>query len=197
VSRPRFVLSGSTVAIHTEEHPVNSVNGTAVRSEHRTTLAAGRAPGLSRSELSALLRRTTADSDVWLPRLQLPDGDRRWWTQLSADERVDVWLLSWLPGQNTELHDHGSSAAAFSVVRGLLAEVRIDAGHRRVTVPRPAGSTVWLAPGVIHDMCGAGIGPAVSIHAYSPPLTRMTYYATDCTGLHTARTVQTNEPEQE
>ncbi len=176
---------------------MNSVNGTAVRPERRPTLARGQAPGLSRTELTALVRRTTVDSDSWLPQLRLPDGDRRWWTQLSADERVDVWLLSWLPGQNTELHDHGSSAAAFSVVRGLLAEVRIDAAHRHVTVPRPAGSTVWLAPGVIHDMCGAGGGPAVSIHAYSPPLTRMTYYATDGSGLHTARTVQTHEPEQE
>lgn len=45
-------------------------------------------------------------------------------------------------------------------------------------------------------MGGAGSAPAVSIHAYSPPLTRMTYYATDGSGLPTARTVQTHEPEQ-
>lgn len=108
---------------------------------------------------------------------------------------VDRWLLSWLPGHNTDLHDHGNSAAAFTVVRGSLSEVRIDAsGERRVHV-RATGSATSLGAGVIHDVTGAGTEPAVSIHAYSPPLTAMNYI--DPATLRIVRTVQSNEPEEE
>jgi predicted metal-dependent enzyme (double-stranded beta helix superfamily) len=129
--------------------------------------------------------------------LRLPARDDRWWTLLSTDDHVDVWLLSWLPGQTTDLHDHGSCAAAFTVVRGLLSEVRVD-GHGPATtnLHRPH-STTWLAPGVIHDVTGAGVNPSVSIHAYSPPLREMTYYAADPHGrLRAVRTVHTDQPEQ-
>jgi predicted metal-dependent enzyme (double-stranded beta helix superfamily) len=69
--------------------------------------------------------------------LRLPDGKDRWWTLLSTNEDVDVWLLSWRPGQATDLHDHGSSAAAFTVIRGELNEVRIDP-YGQATAARPA-----------------------------------------------------------
>ncbi len=41
---------------------------------------------------------------------------------------AQVWLLSWLPEQGTPLHDHGTSAGAFTVVRGTLTE-RVVAGR--------------------------------------------------------------------
>ena len=45
-------------------------------------------------------------------------------------------------------------------------------------------------------MLNAGTEPAVTIHAYSVPLTRMTYWArTDDGVLVPARTVETDEPE--
>ncbi len=106
---------------------------------------------------------------------------------------MDVWLLSWLPGQATELHDHGTSAAAFAVVAGELTEHRIEGG--RVSIhPRPAATTTWVTPGVIHDVHGSGRRPAVSVHAYSPPLTRMNYY--DPTGTQLLRGVHTTEPDE-
>src|SRR6059058_5051309 len=49
------------------------------------------------------LVRAVADSPyAWKPRLQLPHGADRWWTQLYADRRFDLWLLSWLPGHSTD-----------------------------------------------------------------------------------------------
>jgi predicted metal-dependent enzyme (double-stranded beta helix superfamily) len=149
------------------------------------------------AELTSLVRHYTTDPDLWLPRLRLPGQDQRWWTRLSAGEHADVWLLSWLPGHSTDLHDHGRSAAAFAVVRGSLTELRLDGGGRPSRVVRRPGSVTWLAPGVVHDVHGAGTGPAVSIHAYSPPLTEMTYYARDPSGrLGPQRTVATREPEE-
>jgi predicted metal-dependent enzyme (double-stranded beta helix superfamily) len=157
-----------------------------------------RTAGVTLPDLTGLVRAVAADRRLWEDKLQIPDGTERWWTRLSTDRRVDVWLLSWLPGHATDLHDHGHSAAAFSVVRGELLEVRAEPNGRRTTFRRRPESVTWLAPGVIHDVHGAGAGPAVSIHAYSPPLTTMNYYAPAANGaLAVARTVQTHEPEEE
>src|SRR3954453_14914011 len=63
------------------------------------------------------------DEEQWMHHVRVPGADR-WWTRLYAATGLDVWLLTWLPGQFTDLHDHGDSAAAFSVVRGRLEEAR-------------------------------------------------------------------------
>ena len=34
----------------------------------------------------------------------------------------EAWLLTWLPGQSTGLHDHGGSAGAFTVLSGVVEE---------------------------------------------------------------------------
>ena len=149
---------------------------------------------LDLADLTGLVREIGAAEDFWTRSLQLPSTEDRWWTRLWHDDDVDVWLLSWLPGHTTELHDHGNSAAAFAVVRGELRETRIE-HKRRVRFDRTVGQTTWVAPGVVHDVHGAGRGPAVSIHAYSPPLQRMNYY--DAHGRHVLRSVATDEPEQE
>jgi len=148
---------------------------------------------LDLAELTTLVREISADEAFWRPHLQFPESDARWWTRLWTDPDVDVWLLSWLPGQATELHDHGISAAAVAVLSGQLTETRMEAGRPTVHA-RPAGTTTWVAPGVVHDVHGSGTGPAASIHAYSPPLNRMNYY--DPAGIHVLRSVATTEPEE-
>jgi len=159
----------------------------------RSTHAHG---ALSLADLTTLVRSIADTPDLWMPQLRIPNaGEDRWWTRLSTDSRVDVWLLSWLPDQATELHDHGSSAAAFSVVRGRLVEVRAEPNGRRASHIRTPGSVTWIAPGVVHDVRGSGQEPAASIHAYSPPLRQMTYYGSDNKGLRPVRSVLTEQPE--
>jgi predicted metal-dependent enzyme (double-stranded beta helix superfamily) len=152
---------------------------------------------LALPDLVSLVEAVATEPLAWEPRVRLPQGADRWWTRLHADRRFDLWLLSWLPGHATDLHDHGPSAAAFAVVRGLLHEVRIGSAGQTVSYPRNAGSVAWLAPGVIHEVNGAGRGPAVSIHAYSPPLREMNYFALGDSGPALVRSVRTTEPEQE
>lgn len=152
---------------------------------------------LSLGDLTDLVRLTASDESFWRPRLELPTGSDRWWTRLLNDPVVDVWLLSWLPGQTTDLHDHGRSSAAFTVVHGELDEIRLDTDGSVVRHRRALGSTTWLSPGVLHDVTGGGAGPAVSIHAYSPPLTRMNYYERTSSGVQVVRSVETHEPEEE
>ena len=52
-----------------------------------------------------------------------------------------------------------------------------------------------FGPRHIHDVVNTGAAPAVSVHAYSPPLRSMTYYATGAYGVRKVRTVLTEEPE--
>lgn len=134
---------------------------------------------------------------LWEHRVQY-SSTNRWWTQLVADKNVDVWLLSWLTSQETELHDHGTSSAAFTVVQGALAEVRvgaygaIDLNH----VAAASNSVQWVAPGTIHDVSNPFDVPAVSIHAYSPPLKEMTYYKRTHDGIKAVRTEPVYGPER-
>jgi hypothetical protein len=91
-----------------------------------------------------------------------------------------------------------ASAAAFTVVEGLLSERRLEGPRGHADDERRSGSVIWLGPSVIHDVSGAGDTPTVSIHAYSPPLREMNYYAPDVSGIpQVVRTVRTTEPEQE
>ena len=146
-------------------------------------------------ELITLVRDVAAEETWWRPLVRF-DAGGRWWTLLHGDRTVDVWLLSWLTDQATELHDHGQSAAAFTAVEGALQELRVAPSGEVSVSALPSGHTRWVAPGVVHDVRNSMTEPAVSVHAYSPPLTTMTYYRSTRRGLRAGRTVCTTEPEQ-
>jgi predicted metal-dependent enzyme (double-stranded beta helix superfamily) len=171
---------------------------TAVLDTDNLAALASTPPSLGPYALLSLVCEVAANEAAWLPHLQLPSDGQRWWGRLHTDAHVDVWLLSWLPGQTTDLHDHGASAAGFTVVRGVLQELRVaSTGPQRAIRHRP-GAPAYVAPALVHDVHAVAGTPAVSIHAYSPPLTRMTYYEREPSGaLHVSRTVATHEPEQE
>lgn len=152
-------------------------------------------PHLDLPELVELVHLYAEAPDLWRPQVRF-SAKSRWWTQLHADGESDVWLLTWLQDQTTELHDHGDSTAAFTVVQGALEEIRVDAGALAATELKP-GRIQWVAPGVVHDVRNTSALPAVSIHAYSPPLTSMTYYRRDARGLTPVRTVEGREPESD
>jgi len=96
----------------------------------------------------------------------------------------DVWILRWPHGTRVDPHDHGDSAAAFSVVSGELLEVRWEGGapkERRIKV----STVVTMDAGAVHDVVGA-TPSALSVHVYSPPLSAMGFY--DPTGTRRVRT---------
>src|SRR4051794_18886102 len=151
------------------------------------------APGVA--ALSALPRSPAARPELWQPLVRY-QASGRWWTRLAAPDGVDVWLITWLPSQGTELHDHGASSAAFTVVSGTITEIRPDADGALVAQELGTGQTQTVDPGDLHDVLNSGTGPAVTIHAYSVPLTRMTYWARTHDGtLVPSRIVETDEPE--
>jgi surfactin synthase thioesterase subunit len=94
----------------------------------------------------------------------------RWWARLALTDGVELWLLSWLPGQGTGPHDHGGAAGSFTVLLGGLAEsYRYPSGPIR-TLGHSVGNAIGFGAGRAHDLRNSGTAPAASVHAYSPPL---------------------------
>lgn len=140
----------------------------------------------------------------------LPPGgvptDARWFTRLHGDGELDIWLISWAPGHPTDLHDHGGSLGALTLLSGSLDEFRWDGDQlrqRRLS----AGDQAAFPLGWVHDVVWApssrpGVQkpkpqePTLSVHAYSPPLTAMSYYqVTAGATLLRERTKLTEHPE--
>lgn len=116
-----------------------------------------------------------ARSPLWHDLAQ-PTTEQRSAVRVVRTDCYEAWVLGWLPGHGVELHDHGSSAAAFTVVEGDLVEVTVGEHgqlHRREL---PAGSSRIVPQGRKHDVLNVSTGPATSIHVYSPALTTMTFY---------------------
>ena len=133
--------------------------------------------------------------DRLLPAGGLP-GDRRWYTRLHADDELDVWLISWAGGHTTELHDHGGSLGALTVLSGVLHEYRWARGDLRLR-RLEAGDQAAFPLGWVHDVGSPVLAePSLSVHAYSPPLTAMSYYeVTDRRTLRRTRTELTDGTE--
>ena len=127
------------------------------------------------------------------------DEHERWHQRIYRDKCIDIWLISWLPSQGTELHDHGGSSGAFTVLTGALTEsVPCGYGDGRVQIrdtERAAGDAVKFGRHYIHDVRNTGTQAAISVHAYSPPLSSMTYYDLAGGDLVAAKTVLTDDPE--
>lgn len=128
------------------------------------------------------------------------DAENRWHRRIHRDVVVDIWLISWLPSQGTQLHDHGGSSGAFTVVSGQLAEATyIRSGSRAGTLRErvhQAGRSVGFDDHYVHDVRNLSDAPAVSVHAYSHPLTTMTYYDLDDDGsLVALASLATDDPE--
>jgi predicted metal-dependent enzyme (double-stranded beta helix superfamily) len=132
------------------------------------------------ADLLSVARWHAASPDDWpfAPRF---DPRQRWYGRLAVADDHEVWLLTWLPGQATDLHDHGGSAGAFTVVSGEIIEQTVQSGH-----PGQAGELIntTLAAGQgrrfgahhVHRVVNAGTRPAVTVHVYGPALKAMTRY---------------------
>ena len=98
------------------------------------------------------------------------------------------WRVIWTDGrQLPTLVDGGVDIA------GELREQRWVPAERALRTRRlRAGKGATFALGHVHDVVNSEPRHAVSVHAYSPPLTAMSYYAVDAAGdLRRTRTVLT------
>jgi quercetin dioxygenase-like cupin family protein len=135
---------------------------------------------LSRTELCELVDSLAARPDQWRDKVAFPEGPDapRHFALLRRDQDVDVWLLCWTPTDDTGWHDHDISSGAVRVVEGAIKECNPRLGGAHLETVVPAGSSFSFGPDHIHRLVGAA-DQSVSIHAYSPPLTRMGQYSFD------------------
>jgi len=103
-------------------------------------------------------------------------SDVRVYEQIWDDDNVNAWVICWSHDQDTGFHDHDESAAAIAVIDGQVREdrLRLDQPPRSRTIG--PGSIFTVPATAIHRVLHAGDGPAVTIHAYSPPLARTGAY---------------------
>jgi len=79
--------------------------------------------------------------------------------------------MSWLPGQETDSHDHGDATGAFTIVSGTLTEHVL---HRGTTLSLSPGQSRVFGPGYAHHVRNVGPDPAVSLHVYRSARTMRT-----------------------
>ena len=94
----------------------------------------------------------------------------------STTEDVNAWVICWSEDQDTGFHDHDESAAAIAVISGQVREDRLRVGDEPRSRVLGAGQIFTVPAVAIHRVLHAGDAPAVTIHAYSPPLTRTGAY---------------------
>jgi Cysteine dioxygenase type I len=136
---------------------------------------------LDREALRRLVGDLAVRPEVWRPLVTV-DAERRRFEQLWRDEHVDVWVISWMHGHDTGFHDHDVSQGAIAVVAGALLEERLVLGGPPLECRHLAGAVFDFDAAHVHRMRQDSPEPAVSIHAYSPPLWRMGTYAVGADG---------------
>jgi cysteine dioxygenase type I len=132
----------------------------------------------------AIAARYAAAPDLWpvAPRFNPAD---RWYHRIGEGPGYEVWLLTWLPGQGTDLHDHGGSAGAFQVLSGTLTEDTVISGTPARITARELGEGAGRRFGRrhVHRITNRSTRPAISIHVYGPALNTMTRYRVGTGGL--------------
>ena len=133
------------------------------------------------TDLVALVRSLAEEPSLWRPHVR-HDPSRRVFCELDVDADASVWLICWMPGHDTGFHDHDGSAGAVAVLEGAVREERLRLGGAPSSAIVLAGSLFTFAGHDIHRVTHAGFGPAVTLHAYAPKLTRMGQYELDDDG---------------
>jgi mannose-6-phosphate isomerase-like protein (cupin superfamily) len=126
------------------------------------------------SELHQIVEAWAKTDDAWRSLIR-HDEKERVYELVHRDDDVELYLVCWMPGHDTGFHDHDHSAAAITVLEGAITEERLSLTG---TVERQidSGETLTIAREAIHRVRHTGQTPAVTLHAYSPPLQRVGTY---------------------
>ncbi len=137
---------------------------------------------LGQPELLRLVQSIADKTELWQP-LVVQDESRRRYRLLYEDDRIDVWVLSWMPGQGTGFHDHDHSEVALMCVQGTILEKQMLLPSGASKIEMTPGTIRTGGAGYIHAVNHLDGLPAVSLHAYSPPLKHVGQYVIDEAGI--------------
>ncbi|MFL5885973.1 MAG: cysteine dioxygenase [Thermoleophilaceae bacterium] len=131
---------------------------------------------LRETELRELVTAARRDREAW-QHLVRQDAGERVCELLHSSEQAELWLVCWADGHDTGFHDHDRSTGLIAVIDGAIREERLTIGGAPIAGVHPAGAEVAVPPGDIHRVAHVDGAPAVTLHAYSPPLERVGTYA--------------------
>ncbi len=124
---------------------------------------------LTPDELEQVASGIAGRPDLWQPLVRV-DRDRRRYELVYEDDRMDAWILSWMPGQGTGFHDHYISGVGLCVAAGGVREdLMVYGGEHRAHHLR-LGDARQGGPGYVHRVTHDVGEPAVTVHVYSPRL---------------------------
>jgi cysteine dioxygenase len=136
--------------------------------------------GVALDQLGPVLSRYRGQD--WRERVSF-DGDRYQRVVLFSRESYDIYLLCWLKGQASPIHDHPDNGCLLRVMEGQLDEqqFRVEPGDGLSPLGGgrlAAGDLSYLErQSVVHRI--EALTDTVSLHIYSPPNYRSNHYRTD------------------
>jgi quercetin dioxygenase-like cupin family protein len=133
------------------------------------------ARALTEPELEEFVAALADRPELWRDHVR-HEREVRVYEQIWDDGDVNAWVICWSEDQDTGFHDHDESAAGVAVISGRVREERLRLGAEPAVREALAGEVFSMPAVAIHRVLHAGDGPAVTIHAYSPPLTRTGAY---------------------
>ena len=126
--------------------------------------------------LRALVAGARQERDGW-QHLVRHDREERVCELLHRTGDAELWLVCWADGHDTGFHDHDESTGLIAVLDGAIREERLAVGGTTIAGIHSEGAWVTVPQGDIHRVTHAAGEPAVTLHAYSPPLERVGTYA--------------------
>ncbi|HYE98987.1 MAG TPA: hypothetical protein VEJ18_08755, partial [Planctomycetota bacterium] len=104
--------------------------------------------------------------------------------RLAGNDRYEVLLMGWKPGQQSPIHDHAKSTCGARVLQGVASETTFrftPSGHLLAEGTRATsqGGVFASKDADIHLIANYESTNLCTLHVYSPPLTRMTQYRFD------------------
>lgn len=96
--------------------------------------------------------------------------------------KCQAWVMCWMPGQRSPIHDHKGSACAMMVIKGVATEIKFErttgqltrvAGHRQIL----QGQVCATFDEDIHQIANLDENDLITLHVYVPPLLQMNEYA--------------------
>jgi hypothetical protein len=137
---------------------------------------------LTAGELESMACAIAERPDVWQP-LACADSEQRRYELVYEDERMDAWVLSWMPGQGTGFHDHYISSVGLAVAAGAIREDQMRYGMPAIERHLRPGDSRSGNASYIHRVQHWEGEPAVTIHVYSPRLDWVGQYRVDDDGV--------------
>jgi hypothetical protein len=142
------------------------------------SLSLERQETLDADELVGFAARLAAEPHRWQHLCVGQRSAARVYAEIWSDACVNAWAICWFADVDTGFHDHDDSAAGIVVVEGSVVEERLALAGPCLTRRFRAGQGLHLPACAIHRVRHSGVEPAVTVHAYSPPLRRQGVYRT-------------------